>query len=146
MLTLRGLLIRDSESFGPRFRAAKGTVGGSYRALAATSRNGDRPPVDEIVANPCEHWPETKNARRPISRRRALTGRSSTVVENEKAPGTEPSSERCSLLHLLQMCVRTAVQNERPRRNVSSIGEIWPPQALFCELTDTRTGPLCPLY
>ena len=27
LLTLRGLLIRDSESFGPRFWAARGTVG-----------------------------------------------------------------------------------------------------------------------
>jgi hypothetical protein len=27
LLTIRGLLIRDSESFGPRFRGAEGTMG-----------------------------------------------------------------------------------------------------------------------
>ena len=38
-----------------------------------------------IVVNPCQNWPRTQNARQPIGRRRALTGRWFLSAEKKRA-------------------------------------------------------------
>ena len=63
-----------------------GNRGGSCRTLFAISRNGEHWPASGIAANRCDQRPETRNARLPISRGRALTGVRAETAENQKAP------------------------------------------------------------
>ena len=59
---------------------------GPFRTPEILSRNRDRDAGFGIVANPCQNWPRTRNARQPISRRRALTGLAFLSVEKKRAP------------------------------------------------------------
>lgn len=57
-----------------------------FRTPEILSRNRDRRVLHSIFAKPYDKRPETQNARRPISRLRALTGGSAYSVEPQKAP------------------------------------------------------------
>ncbi|HMO93014.1 MAG TPA: hypothetical protein PKD64_12530, partial [Pirellulaceae bacterium] len=54
LLAHEPLLIRDSESFGPRFRGSETNLDGRLRTLVRVSRNGDLSGRRRIGGNPCE--------------------------------------------------------------------------------------------
>ena len=69
---------------------------GPFRTPEVLSLNRERDAAGGIVANPCQNWPRTRNARRPKSRCRASTGVSVRFVENEEAPRRQLSSKQLS--------------------------------------------------
>lgn len=71
--------------------------GGSFRTPIRLSRNGERRPASDIAANDGSKRPITRNARQPISRRRALTGVAVLSAETGIAPRAEPSTEGFSV-------------------------------------------------
>ena len=70
LLNGEGLLSRDSESFGPKFQGPEPTIKVGPDPGSCLSKRRRRA-GGRIVANPCAERPETRNARWPISRRRA---------------------------------------------------------------------------
>lgn len=72
--------------FWPEIPGCGRNLEGPFRTPKVLPRNRERRPDRGIVANPCQNWPETQNARQPISRRRALTGRWFLSVEKKRAP------------------------------------------------------------
>lgn len=74
---------------------------GPFRTPEFLSRNRERDADRRIVANPCQNWPETRNTRLPISRRRALTGWWFLSVEKKRAPrvGLETATIRLTAQH-----------------------------------------------
>ena len=59
---------------------------GPFRTPEVLSRTRERDAASRIVANPCQNWPRTRNARQPIGGRRALTGRWFLSAEKKRAP------------------------------------------------------------
>ena len=91
--------VNSEGSVNQRFRefcteisGCEGNPGGSLRTPSAISRNGERRSMDGIVVNRYDERPETKGPRRPISRRQALTGVRTELVEIRRTPRAQPSS------------------------------------------------------
>ena len=78
--------------FGREISGCGRNLEGPFQTPEVLSRNRERVGATRIVANPCQNWPITRNARQSISRRRALTGRWFLSAEKKRAPptGLEP--------------------------------------------------------
>jgi hypothetical protein len=100
--------VNSERSVNQRFRefwseipGREGNLGGSVRARAAISRNRDPNASRQVRASRCNERPVTRNARRPISRGRALTHWPRLYAENKKAPrqGLEPWTRGLTVQH-----------------------------------------------
>jgi hypothetical protein len=112
LVTLRGLVTRERESFGPIISGSERELGCPFRTPSRLSRNGEVRQLNENAENPCRKGGKRKNAERLTSRRSLSTG-----VYRKLEPGCV-SSPRATLIETMRACRARVFQRSSTERPV----------------------------
>ena len=96
-------------------------------AVHTLKHNGLSGADRQIVTNPCQNWPRTRNARQPISRRRAFTGWWFLSVEKKRAPpvGLEEGQQSSGKTTLpVNHCAPPGAQDPNPEQLAAMLRDL----------------------